>query len=152
MECPMRYKYRKRWKRILLKLRESGCNLLFIGLESASEEGLVGIERNNWKYKQFKHYPEYIQRIQSNGLGVMGSFMVGLDTDDLTFPKKIGDFVEQNYLLNTNINIMTPMPGTRLRQRLIKKIAYSLCLGTILLDTMLRINLKKCQLMNLRKD
>jgi radical SAM superfamily enzyme YgiQ (UPF0313 family) len=101
--------------------RRGGCSLLFIGLESLTEESLRGLDRQNWKLKKLKNYSRDIQNIQRSGIGVMGSFIVGLDGDDSTVFDKIGEFVIENNLFNVNINILTPLPGTRLRERLEKE-------------------------------
>jgi len=42
----------------LHQLRSSGCIMLFVGLESLSEEGLKNIDKQNWKYKKLKFYME----------------------------------------------------------------------------------------------
>jgi radical SAM superfamily enzyme YgiQ (UPF0313 family) len=103
---------------LLKSLRKSGCVLLFIGLESISEEGLNKIDKHNWKFKQLKNYSRNIQNIQMQGIGVMGGFMVGLDSDDVSTFDRISNFVIQNNLYHASITIQTPVYGTRLRERL----------------------------------
>ena len=102
-------------------LRKSGCVLLFIGIETISEEGLISLDSQNWKYKQLKNLCTYINNIQQNGVGVMGSFMVGLDSDDNFIFKKLSNFIIDNYLYHASITILTPVFGTRLRSRLEKE-------------------------------
>jgi radical SAM superfamily enzyme YgiQ (UPF0313 family) len=106
----------------LLKLiRKSGCSFLFIGLESITMEGLINIDREGWKYKQLRNYKSYIQNIQQNGIGVMGAFMIGLDSDDISVFDKIYLFIKENDLYAASVTIITPVPGTRLRERLKKE-------------------------------
>jgi Fe-S oxidoreductase len=102
-------------------LKKSGCALLFIGLESISEDNLKYIDKNNWKYQQLKNYSKYIQNIQSHGIGVMGAFMVGLDSDDLSVFDRLSDFIINSHLYHSSITILTPVYGTRLRDRLLKE-------------------------------
>jgi radical SAM superfamily enzyme YgiQ (UPF0313 family) len=102
----------------LRELHESGCRTLLIGFESVSKTSLHGMNRDGWKEKRFDRYPEYIQRIQSHGIGVYGSFILGLDDDGPESVDATIKFVNDNILLGTQITLLTPFPGSRLRARL----------------------------------
>ncbi|MFH1782631.1 MAG: radical SAM protein [Candidatus Omnitrophota bacterium] len=102
-------------------LRKSGCAFLFIGFETLSKEGLTFIDRTNWKVKQLSFYKQAVNAIQSNGMGVFGAFMLGLDSDSLSIFDKVIDFIDENNLYASQITILTPLPGTRLRERLKKE-------------------------------
>ena len=103
----------------LLKLMyQSGCYQLLIGLESTSKESLNGIETHNWKLKQRDKYLDAINRIQSNGVSVNGCFVVGLDGDTPDIFKDIRDFIEKSKLLEAQVTVLTPYPGTPLHNRL----------------------------------
>lgn len=103
-----------------LKLvKDSGCNILFIGFETLSQKGLRQINNNNWKARYLRHYEEYIERIQTLGIGVMGAFVIGLDSDDISIFDRIADFIIGNNLYAAQITILTPVPGSRLRDRLL---------------------------------
>jgi Fe-S oxidoreductase len=108
-------------KHFLSLLKKSGCVLLFIGLESITPEGLKYIDMKSWKYRQLKNYPLYINNIQSAGIGVMGSFMVGLESDENSVFDQILSFININNLYHAYFNILTPMPGTRIREILQKE-------------------------------
>ena len=108
-------------EQFLRLLRQSGCSLLFIGLESVSEESLRTIDKSNWKFRQFKNYSYNIQRIQKSGIGVMGAFMIGLDSDDTKTFDKLIDFISDHNLYHASVTILTPLPGTRLRKRFEKE-------------------------------
>lgn len=103
---------------ILKLLYKSGCTHLFIGFESLFEQNLKEIDKQGWKHKQLKKYSEYIKKIQSYGMGIMGAFIVGLENDEFSVFKKTEDFILNNYLADAQIAILTPLPGTRLRKRL----------------------------------
>ncbi len=107
--------------KILNLLYKSGCLQFFIGFESLSEQNLRGLDKRGWKLKQLKNYSEYIRKIQSYGIGVMGAFILGLDHDDISVFKKLEDFIIKNYLADTQISILTPLPSTPLRNRLEKE-------------------------------
>ncbi|MCP4753741.1 MAG: B12-binding domain-containing radical SAM protein [Proteobacteria bacterium] len=106
---------------LLHLLRRSGCINIFIGFESISEAGLKNIDSRGWKHRQLKNYPAAIEKIQSYGIGVMGAFMVGLDSDDSSVFEKTSSFIIDNKLYEAQITISTPLPHTRLRERLEKE-------------------------------
>ncbi|MFH1003534.1 MAG: radical SAM protein [Chloroflexota bacterium] len=103
---------------LLSLLRPSGCRQLLIGLESVLKTSLKGMERNDWKSKQYDSYLSAIERIQSHGVSVNGCFILGLDSDDPAVFEKTRDFIEKSQLLEAQITVLTPFPGTRLYQRL----------------------------------
>lgn len=102
----------------LEKLRRSGCTVLLIGFESINEENLKGLNRNDWKRRRVKDYPKLIQRIQSHGIGIMGAFIVGFDNDKESVFDDLANFILDNNLYASQIAVLTPLPGTRLRERL----------------------------------
>lgn len=106
----------------LLKLLfKSGCQTLYIGFESISEKNLYSLDPYNWKFKQLRNYPKLIERIQSHGIGIHASLMVGFDYDDPNTFQNIIDFVVNNNLLGGSISILAPYPGSKLRKRLKKE-------------------------------
>ena len=102
----------------LKKLRRSGCTVLLIGFESINEQNLKGLNKNDWKRRRVKEYPKLIQRIQSHGIGIMGAFIVGFDNDKESVFDDVANFILDNNLYASQITVLTPLPGTRLRERL----------------------------------
>ncbi len=102
-------------------LQKSGCVNIFIGFETVYEEGLENIDKNGWKVRKFKNYSQYIDKIQKKGIGILGSFMIGLDTDDSSIVNKIANFIINNNIFQSQITICTPLPGSRLFARLKKE-------------------------------
>lgn len=103
---------------LLELMRESGCTTLFIGFESISEDNLKNIDKTNWKFRQLKHYSEYVDKIQSKGIGIVGAFIVGFDNDYVSSFDKLSEFIIDNRIFIPQITVLTPLPGTRLRKRL----------------------------------
>ena len=99
-------------------LYPSGCRQLLIGFESPRREGLINLDRANWKSRQFDRYLEAIERIQGRGVSVCGCFIVGLDTDTPAIFDELREFIERSRLLEVQITLLTPFPGTRLYDRL----------------------------------
>lgn len=104
--------------RFLSFLKDCGCKTLFIGFESIIGKSLFAINSNHWKFKYLKYYPKAIEKIQSKGIGVIGAFIIGFDTDDHTVFKKTTKFILDNKLYGAQVSILTPLPGTKLRERL----------------------------------
>jgi radical SAM superfamily enzyme YgiQ (UPF0313 family) len=99
-------------------LYPSGCRQVLIGFESPRKASLEGIDRVNWKAKRVAQYLETIDKIQSRGVSVCGCFIVGLDSDTPAVFDELREFIARSQLLEVQVTILTPFPGTRLYQRL----------------------------------
>ncbi|HWG42062.1 MAG TPA: radical SAM protein [Gemmataceae bacterium] len=100
-------------------LYPSGCRQVLIGFESPRPGSLRGLDTVNWKARQQHRYLEVIDKIQSRGVSVCGCFIVGLDTDTPAIFDELRDFIERSRLLEVQITVLTPFPGTRLYERLL---------------------------------
>jgi len=118
---------------LLSLLRPSGCRQLLIGFESVVKRSLKGMESRDWKLKQYDSYLSAITKIQSHGISVDGCFILGLDYDRPDIFQKTLEFIEESQLLEVQLTILTPFPGTRLYQRmkregrLLKEIFWDKC-------------------------
>jgi radical SAM superfamily enzyme YgiQ (UPF0313 family) len=81
-------------------------------------ENLDEIDRGGLKRRQFEKYPSLIKAIQTHGLGIHGAFIFGLEHDTCETPDLISAFIINNCLYDAQITLLTPLPGTRLRQKL----------------------------------
>ena len=60
------------------------------------------------------YYRENLARIHRHGVGVVGSFILGIDTQNMdTLVSDILRFAEESELDGLNPTILTPLPGTR---------------------------------------
>lgn len=107
--------------KLLGLLRKNGCAILFIGFESLDYKNLKSINKNGRKVNYLNQYSKIVERIQSYGIGVMASFVIGFDEDTPDVVKKLSDFIIENNIFASQISILTPLPGTRLRDRLKKE-------------------------------
>ncbi|RLD43869.1 MAG: radical SAM protein [Bacteroidetes bacterium] len=106
----------------LLKLAfESGCRMIFIGIESEKTEGLESTNKKlNLKIGVDK-YETAFKRIHDAGIAILGSFIFGLETDTTR------DLINRkDYIINSSIDcyqaaILTPMPGTQTFKQLSKE-------------------------------
>jgi radical SAM superfamily enzyme YgiQ (UPF0313 family) len=103
---------------LLDRLAESGCKQVLIGLESPVAEGVEGIDPHNWKRRHHDRYLESIDKIQSRGITVNGCFILGLDSDTPETFFQVREFVERSGLLEVQVTVLTPFPGTPLYWRL----------------------------------
>lgn len=95
--------------------RASGCAGVFIGLESTDTKSLALIRKDGQSQRRgLAYYRENVERIRRQGIGVVGSFILGLDTQNMdTVVSDILRFAEEADLDGLNPTIITPLPGTR---------------------------------------
>jgi len=100
---------------LLSLLAESGCRKVIIGFESLVKANLKQMGKD--KSYKVEQYAEDIMKIQSFGIEIQGFFMFGYDFDDETVFEKTVNFINNTCLSEAILNILTPLPGTRLFQR-----------------------------------
>ncbi len=96
----------------------SGCQWVVIGFESVHHDSLYQLDDRNWKLKHLPGYTQAIEKIQSFGIGVYGTFIIGLDEDNIDVFDETENFIKQSKLYGVNITVPTPLPGTRLRDKM----------------------------------
>jgi radical SAM superfamily enzyme YgiQ (UPF0313 family) len=99
-------------------LARSGCRQVLIGFESPRAESLDGIDAQNWKARRHDRYFRTIDSLQSRGVTVNGCFIVGLDHDTPDIFEEIERFVAASSLIEVQVTVLTPFPGTALYRRL----------------------------------
>ena len=104
--------------KLLELLAKSNCAQVLIGFETSTAKGLKGVDKNNWKYKQFDNYLKSIDKIQSYGISVNGCFILGFDTDTKETFKETERFIKESNLSEVQITLLTPFPGTDLYKQL----------------------------------
>jgi radical SAM superfamily enzyme YgiQ (UPF0313 family) len=102
-------------------LADSGCRQILVGLESPEAEDLEGVDPHNWKRKHSARYLEAIDKIQSRGVTVNGCFVLGLDNHTPEIFPRIKEFVMRSRLLEVQLTVQTPFPGTPLYHRLARE-------------------------------
>ena len=102
----------------LLKLAvRAGCRGVFVGFESPNAQGLaeVGKKFNLLKGRDFR---KSVRRMQHHGLMVVGSFIMGLDSDEPGIGRQIANAARSYGVDILNALFLTPLPGTRLWDRM----------------------------------
>ena len=93
----------------------AGGRFMFIGFESVSAEALKSVRKG---FNRPEEYAAGIRQLQRRGITIMGSFMFGLDGDDLGVFKRTVDFVNATKIDVVLYHILTPFPGTRLYEEM----------------------------------
>lgn len=97
-------------------IAESGCQTLFVGLESLSDESLQSI---NKKVNRVHDYHFFVEQCIKYKIRVAVSIIFGLDGDDENSFKTTVEFVSRYPdVLTPSYTILTPFPGSRLYERL----------------------------------
>ena len=102
-------------QKLLEGFSQSGCIALNIGFESFSIKNLQTMGKS---FNQPSRYAEAVRRIRDQGIGIMGTFIVGLDDDDPGVFQRIIDFCSNERLDWALTFIMAPYPGTESYKRL----------------------------------
>ncbi len=100
---------------LLKGFAQSGCIAVNIGFESFSTRNLKAMGKG---FNQPVRYAEAVRRIHDQGVGIMGTFIVGLDDDDPGVFQRIIDFSVDSKLDWALTFIMAPYPGTESYLRL----------------------------------
>ena len=90
-------------------LARSGCIILFIGFESLSGANLI----QSKKYQNDPaEYREIIDALHRHGIAICGSFVFGLEEDDLSTIEETVSFAIQTKLFASIFCLLTPYPET----------------------------------------
>jgi len=103
---------------VLKWAQKSGCLGVHIGFESINEETLEGMHKIRNLKVGVKNYVEVIKRIHAYGMGVHGAFVLGSDGDGKDIFQRTVRFVLNSRIDSASFTILTPLPGTRLYERL----------------------------------
>ncbi|WP_153800149.1 B12-binding domain-containing radical SAM protein [Foetidibacter luteolus] len=103
---------------LLELLAASNCAQVLIGFEASQAATLLGVDRNNWKHRQFDNYLKAIDKIQSYGISVNGCFILGFDTDTEQTFYETEKFIKGSNLSEVQVTLLTPFPGTDLYRKL----------------------------------
>lgn len=121
-------KLKKRWicqatinmaddEELLSLARRAGCAGVFIGFESATDEGLIEVHKK-YNMQKDRDFRASVRRIQRHHITVAGSFIMGLDVDRPGIGLAIASAASQYGVDVLNTMILTPLPGTTLWQKM----------------------------------
>jgi radical SAM superfamily enzyme YgiQ (UPF0313 family) len=94
---------------------ESGCQALFVGLESVSQASLDGARKG---HNRVNDYRSLIERFHGYGIAVQAGVMFGFDADTRDVFAQTVDVLGEIGLDNATISLLAPYPGTPAYARL----------------------------------
>jgi radical SAM superfamily enzyme YgiQ (UPF0313 family) len=93
----------------------SGCQFLFTGIESLSQDNLQDVGK---RWAKSDKFVEWIRMTHDAGIGVYGSFMFGFEGDDRDVFQRTLDFCEQNEIELALFSALFPIKGSHFYQKL----------------------------------
>jgi radical SAM superfamily enzyme YgiQ (UPF0313 family) len=106
---------------VLKYAAKSGCRMVFLGVEAESDEALKEVNKKMNLDIGVNSYEDVFRRINRHGIAVLGAFIYGMDSDTVESLRRRTD-----YIINSGVDViqttyLTPLPGTRLFDRLKNK-------------------------------
>ncbi len=100
---------------MLDKMKESGCQGLFIGFESINENSIKSVHKGQ---NDMARYEYLVSEIHRRGMMINASFVFGLDGDDPSTFDRTLEWIIKNKIETVTSHILTPYPGTAQYYRL----------------------------------
>lgn len=99
---------------VLGLMRRAGCKTLFIGLESFDQANLAGVH----KHLSADLHADRIRRIHDAGIRIAAFLIYGFDNDTTQTAAEMSRLVTEYRIALPMINLLVPLPGTELHERL----------------------------------
>jgi radical SAM superfamily enzyme YgiQ (UPF0313 family) len=99
---------------LLRRCQESGCIALNVGFESLDQEALDALGK---PFNRAADFERSVEAIHRRGIGIFGTFVVGLESDTGDVFERIVGFAERVRLEVAFPLILAPLPGTNLYER-----------------------------------
>lgn len=94
---------------------DSGCKVLFFGIESVSEVELQSMRK---AIKEIKDLEHAIRKVKKMGILVLASMIFGFDNDTKNTFSETVRFLIKNKVSIATFNVLTPYPGTKIFEKL----------------------------------
>ena len=102
-------------ERLMQMMSDAGFDMVFIGIETPSEESLAECGK---KHNKNRDLIEDIKRIQRHGMQVQGGFIIGFDSDTPSIFQRQIDFIQKSGIVTAMVGLLQAPIGTRLYARL----------------------------------
>ncbi|MCL5277162.1 MAG: B12-binding domain-containing radical SAM protein [Deltaproteobacteria bacterium] len=103
-----------RYPDLVKDMKRAGCNTVYIGFESVSNETLDSLS----KHQTLDDIQRAINVFHKNSIRIHGMFIFGGDEDDKTIFNETVRFSVKNKIDTVQYMVLTPLPGTETYQRL----------------------------------
>jgi radical SAM superfamily enzyme YgiQ (UPF0313 family) len=108
-------------ERLIELAAKSGCIYAFVGFESLSYEMLKGMKKGINLKIGIENYKRVLKVFHKNGIGVLGSFILGNDYESKNLYKEMMKFLVHSGVDISHITFLTPLPGTNLMEQMEKE-------------------------------
>lgn len=102
-------------KELMQLASESGCKVLFFGIESVYEEQLKSMRK---AIKKIEHLERALKQIKKMGILIHASMIFGFDNDTKEVFNETVRFLIRNRVSTVSFNVLTPYPGTKVYEDL----------------------------------
>lgn len=104
----------------LLKIfSESGCRIIYCGLETIEEIALQGVHKMNTNY--IENYERIIRKVQSYGIQIASGFILGINGMTTKTFENTFDFFQRMGIIYAKLTFLTYNPGTKVAKNMSKK-------------------------------
>ncbi len=104
---------------VLIALKESGCRMIYCGLESIDTAALKGVHKMNTNHVE--NYERIIRKAQQYGIQVASGFILGINgMNENTFKESL-DFFHRMGIIYVKLTFLTYNPGTKVAENMKKK-------------------------------
>ncbi len=97
---------------------EAGFRHVLIGIESIDEESLIQMKK---KQNSRRNILENMKKLHAKGFIVIGTFIVGLDTDNENVFQNVVNFIQESGIVLVVVNVLKAPPGTELYDRMVRE-------------------------------
>jgi radical SAM superfamily enzyme YgiQ (UPF0313 family) len=101
---------------LLEKAADCGLRSLFVGFETLNPKNLI---KHSKHQNLNRDYTAAIRRLHNAGVMINGSFVFGMDDDDVTVFDRTVEWAIKQGIETATFHILTPYPGTALYERML---------------------------------
>ena len=102
---------------LVREMKATGCNTVFIGLESVNQESLAQAK----KRQDMETVAKHLDIINANDIRIHGMFVMGFDTDGPDTMERTVKFAHERDLFSVQFLVLTPLPGSRFHKEMVEQ-------------------------------
>lgn len=100
---------------------KAGCVGLYLGIESINQNSLKKMNKGINLGKKVQGMKDAIKTIHKNHMAVLGAMFFGYGDEDISTFQNTLDFINSSNMDIVHYGLLTPYPGTKVRERLLKE-------------------------------
>ena len=97
---------------ILQLMADTNCKMVLVGIESEKLEALEETNKSLNQQVGVNNYNAIFEKLHTYGIGVLGTFIFGLDTDSADDLRARGEWIINSKVDAYQTSVLTPFPGT----------------------------------------